>query len=131
MNDFNYQNQNNNQNAYQKYYEPNSNQNFQESEQDYSQSLKNEFEKHAREVKTLGIGSILLSILCTCCCSFIGIIAGVAGLKKANDLEKYFDMLSPIARYNLDSGKKCCIAGIAIGWICFIIQMILNHDWYF
>lgn len=129
MNDFNYQNQNNNQNPYQKYYDQNVNQNF--YEQNDNQPPDPELEKRAREIKTLGIGSIVLSILCTCCCSFIGMIAGVVGLAKANELEHYFDMLSPIAKYNLDCGKKCCIAGIAIGWICFIIQMILNHDWYF
>lgn len=135
MNDFNHQNQNydyppnGNANPYQQYYQPNSNPNS--YEQNNYQSPNPEFEKRAREIKTLGIGSIVLSILCTCCCSFIGILAGAVGLTRANELEKYFEMLSPMAKYDLNSGKKCCMIGIALGWICFIINMILNHDWYF
>lgn len=90
-----------------------------------------ELEKRAREIKTLGIGSIILSTLCMCCCPFMGLITGIIGLVKVNELQSYFGMLSSHGLENVHVGKACSIIGIALGWIGFIINLFLQYDGFY
>lgn len=78
-----------------------------------------ETDKRSNTVKILGI----VSIVCSLCCTYAGIIVGIIGLVKANGLAALPE-LSQTAQGNLKVGKICSIIGIAISAVTIVFNII-------
>ncbi len=93
---------------------------------DYSSYVNtDEGDKKANTVKTLGIVSIIVSVVVgLCCCVFAGPVVGIVGLVKAGNIPE--DTLSDAGKENLRIGKILCIIGIAAAGLIFIVNLIIN-----
>ena len=85
-----------------------------------------ELEKKASTIKTLGIVSIVTSVVLMCCCTIVGPVVGIVGLVQANNLNQSMNMLSPQSQDNLKNGKLMCIIGIVLGAIGILVNIILS-----
>ena len=79
-----------------------------------------EADKRANTTKILGI----VSIVCSFCCTYAGLIVGIIGLVKVNKLSA-FPELSPSAQSDAKIGKICSIIGIAISVVTIIFNIIM------
>ena len=79
-----------------------------------------EADKRAKTTMILGI----VSIVCSFCCTYAGLIVGIIGLVKVNGLSA-FPELSPSAQSNAKIGKICSIIGIAISVVTIIFNIIM------
>ena len=102
----------------------------QQAQPNYSQPNYNaadaDLEKTANTVKTLGIVSLVVSIVLGCCCTIAGPIVGIVGLVKANGLKASMDLLTPEGQKSLSTGKALCIAGIIVGAVWIVLNIILT-----
>ena len=88
----------------------------------YNQGGDPMLDSRAKTVLILGI----VSIVCSLCCTYAGIIVGIVGLVKANSLARDAQgYLSPGAASNLKGGKICNIIGIAISAVTIVINIIM------
>lgn len=123
-----YHNHQPNDNQYQNMYEQNAENMYQQNM--YQQNMyqnDTELEKKASSIKTLGIVSICLSLILSCCCTIAGPIVGIIALVKNNQIKEYLYMLSPQGQSNVNTGKVCAIIGIAIGAIFFVMNLIFTQ----
>ena len=82
-------------------------------------------ESRANTVKTLGIISLIISLLSCCGCGSISLIIAIVGIVKANGISTVAHMLSEDSKKRVKTGKTLCIVSIILHIVGFAFSFML------